>query len=197
MLKYLKQIFFTRNTRLPEIEVVDFRDGLLRFRSACALPLTALTVRTNTPAGAIEAKIDIQSYDPGNQMYLASVSETDDTLESLNVDISELSRLKRCLRVSSRDLPAYVGLTEEISLGGLRLSTSKALEPGTQMELNIEFDDPAQSTLKVNAEVHWSAHKGDGTCHSGLRFRGIDSTSFRRLAQYIQARRAANKELNG
>lgn len=196
MLKYLKRIFFTRNTKLPEIEVIDFRDGLLRFRSACALPLSALTVRTNTPAGTIEARVDIQSYDPGNQVYLAAVSETDDTLESLNVDISELSRLKRVLRVSSRDLPAYVGLTEEISLGGLRISTGKALEPGAQLELNIELDDPQQSSLKVNAEVHWSAHKGDGTCHSGLRFRGIDSSTFRRLAQYIQARRAVQQEMN-
>ena len=122
---------------------------------------------------------------------LAKVADNDKTLESLDIDLSKMARVQKVLRVSSRDLPAYMGLTEEIALSGIRLSTSEPLEVGQLLELTIEFDCHKIGTRKVKGRVEWSAHKGDGTCHSGLRFHDLDSVTFRKLAQYIQARRTA------
>lgn len=189
MLKGLMNKLFKREQEIPKVQVTGFRDGLLSFRSDGALSLHEMVVETPTPVGMMKTKVDIQSYDPSNREYLAKVNEGDKTLESLDIDLSKIARVSKVLRVSSRDLPAYMGLTEELSLSGLRLSTSEPLPLGQILELTIEFDCQQIGTRKVKAKVEWSAHKGDGTCHSGLRFHDLDSITFRKLAQYIQARR--------
>lgn len=188
MFAFLKNLF-AKNKEVPTVQVTGFRDGLLSFRSNDALSLREQIVETPTPVGKLKTKLDIQSYDPSNKEYLAKVTEGDKTLESLDIDLSKIARVAKVLRVSSRDLPAYMGLTEEIALSGIRLSTSEPLQIGQILELTIEFDCPKVGTRKVNAKVEWSAHKGDGTCHSGLRFHDLDSVTFRKLAQYIQVRR--------
>lgn len=188
MFSFLNKLFGKKKD-VPTVQVTGFRDGLLSFRSDGALNLQEQVVETPTPVGNMMTKVDIQSYDPGNQEYLAKVAPDDKTLESLDIDLSKIARVTKVLRVSSRDLPAYMGLTEEIALSGMRLSTSESLEVGKILELTIEFDCPKVGTRKVKAKVEWSAHKGDGTCHSGLRFHDLDSLTFRKLAQYIQVRR--------
>lgn len=188
MLTFLKNLF-KKKKQVPTVQVTGFRDGLLSFRSDDSLNLHEMLVETPTPGGNMMTKVDIQSYDPSSKEYLAKVSEEDKTLESLDIDLSKIARLQKVLRVSSRDLPAYMGLTEEVALSGLRLSTSEPLTVGQILELTIEFDCNKMGTRKVKAKVEWSAHKGDGTCHSGLRFHDLDSITFRKLAQYIQARR--------
>lgn len=188
MFSVLKNLF-SKKKDVPKVQVTGFRDGLLSFRSEDALSLRQQVVETPTPAGKMMTNVDIQSYDPTSKEYLAKVSADDKTLESLDIDLSKIARLAKVLRVSSRDLPAYMGLTEEIALSGIRLSTAEPLTVGQIMELTIEFDCHKIGTRKVRAKVEWSAHKGDGTCHSGLRFHDLDSLTFRKLAQYIQARR--------
>ena len=188
MLTFFKNLF-KRKQELPKVQVTGCRDGLVSFRSENALNLQEMLVETPTPVGMMKTKVDIQSYDPSSKEYLAKVSEDDKTLESLDIDLSKIARIQKVLRVSSRELPAYMGLTEELALSGLRLSTSEPLEVGQIIELTIEFDCNKMGTRKVKAKVEWSAHKGDGTCHSGLRFHDLDSITFRKLAQYIQARR--------
>jgi hypothetical protein len=189
MFGFIKNLF-SKNDEVPKVQVTGFRDGLLSFRSEDALSLHEMIVEAPTPIGPMKTKLDIQSYDPGNQEYLAKIAEDDKTLESLDIDLSKMARLQKVLRVSSRDLPAYMGLTEEIALSGVRLSTSEPMEIGQLLELTIEFDCHKIGTRKVRARVEWSAHKGDGTCHSGLRFHDLDSVTFRKLAQYIQTRRS-------
>ena len=190
MFDFLKKIFQKKDD-VPKVQVTGFRDGLLSFRSDLALSLHEQFVEAPTPVGPIKTKLDIQSYDPSNKEYLAKVADNDKTLESLDIDLSKMARVQKVLRVSSRDLPAYMGLTEEIALSGIRLSTSEPLEVGQLLELTIEFDCHKIGTRKVKGRVEWSAHKGDGPCHSGLRFHDLDSVTFRKLAQYIQARRTA------
>lgn len=190
MISFLKNLF-KKKEQVPTVQVTGFRDGLLSFRSDDALNLIEQVVETPTRVGNLKTKLDIQSYDPTNKEYLAKVKEDDDkTLESLDIDLSNMARVTKVLRVSSRDLPAYMGLTEEVSLSGIRLSTSDLLNIGQILELTIEFDCNQVGTRKVQAKVEWSAHKGDGTCHSGLRFHDLDSITFRKLAQYIQSRRS-------
>ena len=190
MFAALKKLFSKKKTEIPSVQVTGFRDGMLRFQSSDAVPLRALVVETPTPDGLKMTKVDVKSYDSENKEYLADVGEGDSTLESLDIDLSKIARVKKVLRVSSQDLPSYMGLTEELSLSGLRLSTSEALTPGKRLEVTIEFDEPSIGSRKVQCVVEWSAHKADGTCHSGLRFQDLDGLMFRKLAQYIQMKRS-------
>lgn len=185
MFETLKRLL-RKKEETPLVELTGFRHGLVTFRSEEPLSLKALTVKTNTPEGSFQTKVDIQSYDPGSGEYLAKVGPTDKTLESLDVDLSKIASVHRVLRVSSPSLPHYVGLTEEISPHGLRLSTTERLNIGEQIEMEIDLDVPNLGKLKAQAEVEWSAYKSDDTCHSGLRFRNMSTEQIGKLARYIR-----------
>ena len=185
MLKALKRLL-GKKEETPLVELTGFRHGLITFRSEEPLSLKALTVKTTTPEGSFRTNVDIQSYDPGSGEYLAKVKPTDKTLESLDIDLSKIASVHRVLKVSSPSLPHYVGLTEELSPHGLRLSTTERLNVGEEIDLKIELDVPNLGKLKATAEVEWSAYKSDDTCHSGLRFRNMGTDQIGKLARYIR-----------
>ena len=189
MFSRLKEIFGFSKRETPTVEITGFRHGLLCFRSKAPLGLKEVTVKTPTDAGTLKAKVDIQSYDPRNQEYLAKVKSDDDTLESLNIDISRIASVSRVLKVSSTQLPSYGGYTEELSPSGLLLSTTEPLPIGKVIDFTLELDLSKQRPLRLKGEVKWSAHKSDGTCHSGIRFKDLSPESMRRLAHYIQLTR--------
>jgi hypothetical protein len=186
MFSFIKRLF-QRKEALPRVEVTGFRGGLVGLRSEANLTFSEQVVETTTPAGLCKTRLRVQSYDPGNKVYLAQVDENDPTLESLDIDLSNLSRVSKTLRVSSRDLPLYTALTEEVSLSGLRISTQGPLCVDRLLNLSVEFDCPKLETQKFNTVVEWSAEKSDGTWHSWLRFQEVDSLTFRRVAQYISS----------
>ena len=144
MFKALKRLLGRgKREETPTVELTGFSHGLVTFRSEEPLSLKALTVKTETPEGSFQTKVDIQSYDPGSGEYLAKVAPADKTLESLDVDLSKIASVHRVLRVSSPSLPHYVGLTEELSPHGLRLSTTERLTVGDLIEMSIDLDVPA------------------------------------------------------
>ena len=185
MFDRIKQ-FFTREEKVPTVQITGFTRGLLSFRSESALGLKETSIRAETPGGDLETTVDIQSYDPRNKTYLAKVEPGDKTLESLDVDLSKIASISKVLKVTSPDLPAYAGLTEEISPSGIRLSTTESLPEGQVLTLTIQFDVPQIPNLKTEAVVEWCALKSDNTYHSGIRFRNLSAQNFGKLARYIQ-----------
>lgn len=189
MLRFFKRLFSGKGQDL-EVEPVDFKDGLLRLRTKGDLPLKEQTVMISTPEGMIETLIHVRSYDQENGLYLAEVPEStrSEDLDRIGLRVDETTRISRVLSVSGRELPDFAGFTEDISVGGMRLSTSELLEPGKTYELTLQLDNAGRTSLKLQARVTWSANKANGTCHSGLRFHDIDVHAFRALARFIQAR---------
>ena len=68
---------------------------------------------------------------------------------------------------------------------------------GKVLTFTLKFDIVEFGHLKLKGEVEWSAHKSDGTCHSGLRFRDLSPDSMRILARYIQSTRHAQGVAGG
>jgi hypothetical protein len=194
-----KKLFSVFEGNSPVIEPVEFRDGLLAFRCQRRLPFQALTVAAPTPAGPVKTEILVCSYDPTQQVYRAQLPQVavGDTLQRLHIESRGTRRLTQALRVSSRQIPKFFALTEDISVGGLRLATEDIMRAGSILEMSLDLDDPAVPTMIVRGEVVWSALKGDGTFHSGIRFLDLERLAARRLERYIESRLETQRIVHG
>jgi hypothetical protein len=183
----------------PIIEPIEFSDGLLAFRCENRLPFELVTVASLTSQGSVLTKVEICSYDTNQQLYRAHLGAdcAEETLQRLELPARSALRLTQALRVSSRQIPKFFALTEDISSSGLRLATPDKLPVGSNMDISMDLDDPAVPTIQVKGEVCWTAMKADGSYHSGVRFVGIDRGQFRMLERYIESRLATHRTVHG
>ena len=188
MFSFFKKMF-GKDTPSPTVEVTGVKDGLLAFRTADALQFQETTVQLPTAHGKVGTKVQIQSYDPRSQEYLATICSDDQTLESLDIDLASLARVSKVLRVSSPHLPGYMAMTEELSLSGMKLTTKGELNKGDLLKLDIDFDDPRLNTLTIKAEVEWSAQKTHNTYQCSVRYRDMAPTTLAAVGEYIRKAR--------
>lgn len=181
----------------PVIEPIEYCDGLLAFRCERSLPFEALTVTSLTRGGAVATEIKVCSYDINQRVYRAQLADCAESLQRMEMQARSTQRLSQAVRVSSRQIPKFFALTEDISANGLRVATTEALEVGSVLEMSLDLDDPAIPTIQVRGEVRWSAMKGDGSYHSGVRFDGSQSGSQRVLERYIESRLATHRTVHG
>ncbi len=97
------------------------------------------------------------------------------------------------LRVLSRELPGYRGVTLDLSRSGVQLETSGLLTIGSEPTLKFEFDRGELESFECPARVVWSRQEDSGArkFRSGLTF--IPSTDdekrqLSRMATVLQAR---------
>ena len=89
------------------------------------------------------------------------------------------------LRVLSRDLPGYRGVTLDLSRSGVQLETHGHLELGTEPELTFEFDRGELESFTCRAKVVWSRQQGtnERKFHSGLTFLPATDDERRQLSR--------------
>jgi hypothetical protein len=182
---------------LPLIEPVEFSDGLLAFRCDRRLPFAPMTVASLTSSGSVKTRLEVCSYDVGLRLYRAQLVDGGETLQKLKLPARGAVRLAQAVRVSSRQIPKYFALTEDLSVGGVRLATAQMLPIGAALEMSLDLDDPSLPSIRVNGEVRWSAIKADGSYHSGVSFVGIDRGQHRILERYIESRLAKHRSVHG
>ena len=192
----LKSLLFSLPRSSPLIDPVEFSDGLLAFRCKRRLPFQAQTVASPTPDGPVTTEVLVCSYDSTQGVYRARVANPG-TLQKMRIDSRQPRRLAQALRVSSRQIPKYFALTEDISSSGLRLATEEPLAVGSTLEMSLDLDDPTVATLRLRGQVRWTATKGDGSHHSGVRFVDLDRNDGRVLERYIESRLATHRSVHG
>lgn len=89
------------------------------------------------------------------------------------------------LRVLSRELPGYRGVTLDLSRSGVQLETGGLLEVGSEPELKFEFDRGELESFTCRAKVVWSRKEGHDDRHfrSGLTFLPQTDDERRQLAR--------------
>lgn len=197
MLTKLKKLLFSNLGSTAKVELADYDDGLLSFRSESLLALERTVVSIETSFGRVMAEVDVQSYDAEHGVYRAQVLNKEETLDALRVERREQVRLNRVMRVSSKSLPGFTATTEDISIGGARVCTSEPLKCGQAIEMKIDLDDVSLPPLRLVSEVRWTAKKADGTSHSGLAFREPTQLQVKTIQRFISSRLAIEKRLHG
>lgn len=183
-------------TFVPQVEYVDFEDGLLTFRAEKPLTGNVKTVKLKTSYGVLTAHIAIQSFDDEIRVYRAELLNYEVVLDALAIDRRDSVRLPKVVRVTSGDLPGYAGMTEDISVTGSRVSTSAPLETGEILDLKIELDDPEIPPMTIASQVCWTSRKADNTYHSGLRFQDLDPRKKKTILRYVEDRLAMERKLH-
>lgn len=197
MLTKLKKLLFSNLGSTVRVELADYEDGLLSFRSESLVALERTVVNIKTAFGRVMVEVDVQSYDASNQLYRALVINKEDSLDALRIERREQIRLNKVMRVSSRHLPGFTATTEDISTGGARVTTSEPLAEGGKFQLKVELDDVTLPPLRIQAEVRWTAKKADGTSHSGLAFVNPTQLQVKTIQRFISNRLAIEKRLHG
>jgi hypothetical protein len=79
-------------------------------------------------------------------------------------------------------------LTEDISLGGLRIATPQAMPQGIDLWINLGFPE-APMPVSALAKVMWSRPApGGGTYYSGLQFAAINQQDLAKVEGYLRLR---------
>ena len=191
MLEKIKGMLFT-----PEVDYVDYDDGLLVFQSPKSLKPETQKVKLRLSFGVVTAFIVLQSYDEAAGTYRAQMLNYEVVLDNLQSNRRAEVRLPRRFRVSSPDFPGYAGTTEDISTQGARVATTGPLEKDLEISLKIELDDPELPPMSMLADVKWTARRLDEGYHSGLKFLGLDRNQLKTLDRFIAERLAAEKRLH-
>lgn len=186
----IKGLLFT-----PEVEFVDYSDGLLVFRTAKKLRPECDKVKLRMSFGVVTAFIVLQSWEQETGCYRAELLNYEVVLDHLDGERRNEVRLPRVFRATSPELPGYTATTEDISIRGARLATSAALEKRLEISLRVELDDPELPPMNFLADVKWTAKRVDEGYHSGLEFVGLERSQSRLLDRYINERLAAERRL--
>lgn len=187
---------FTALSFAPNVELLDYEDDLLTVRSQKALSFASTSVKLKTSLGKIIARVLVESYDATNDVYKLRVQDRQSFPDEIVLERREKKRLARALRVTSQHFPGFTGITEDISVEGLRVNTRGPLEEGKEVPFLLELDDSRVPSLHLSATITWCAEKADGTFHAGLTFVKMPPYAQRLIEQYINGRIAIEKRLH-
>lgn len=110
-----------------------------------------------------------------------------------------LFHLARCLRVATRrhvrrtvvaevlhdrDQRALLGVTHDVSEGGMLLETYEPLRVGDHLQLN--FTLPSNVQIYAHAEILRVETEGKGVYCAGLRFTHLDGNARRQLTSFLE-----------
>lgn len=191
MLDKLKGMLFT-----PDVDYVDYDDGLLLFHSKRKLKPETSKVNLRMSFGKVAAYVILESYDEPLKVYRAKLLNYEVVTDHLEHEQRTDVRLPKVFRVTSADLPGYAATTEDISLRGVRLTTTAPLERDLDFDLKIELDDPEIPPMTLPVIVRWTATRVDQGFHSGLRFTSLTRQQEKTIERYIDERLAQERKLH-
>jgi len=188
------------------VELVDMRDGQVLFRSNKAYEIgKKVSVRMVLPPGSgkiVNITVVIVSsreLENGGTLYVSQLTE--EMLASFSSDISDkalrrASRHHLGIRVMSKQLPGYWGMTVDLSRTGLQLELDGPVAVGQLLEMKMEFDRFDLPTVKAEAEVRWCRAQGD-KYRAGVQFHLDDpqvKETIDKVADFFEHRAHADLE---
>ncbi len=188
------------------VELVDMRDGQVLFRSNKLYePGKKVSVRMVLPPGSGKiANISViivssRELEGGGTLYVSRL--TDEVMAEFSSDFSDkalrrASRHNLGIRVMSKHLPGYWGMTIDLSRSGLQLELDGPLVVGQVIEMKMEFDRFDLPTVTCEAEVRWCRASND-KYRAGMQFRIEDpkvKATIDKVADFFEHRAHADLE---
>ncbi len=164
----------------PAPLVLDFLSfgEVLTFRTSCLLPVHQ---QFEAPAGPDHVLVlnprtrRVLAEEPMEVEYTADARGSDEALAWLRgrcgVEVvarggqeerRAVPRVRNRIRVRSRHLPHFQGMTHDLSEGGVRLVAEGEVARGTALELDMQLDHDRLPDVKGRGEIIWI-----GPCEEG------------------------------
>lgn len=191
------------------VELVDLRNNQLLFRSNRKYSEgSTLDVKVALPPGSgkvttLPVKVlNSRPLENGGTLYNAQVMIDIAGLElSGSVRDPSLRRAPRyavTVRVRSRRLPGYRGMTVDLSRTGLQIEADGPVQPGETLDLTLEFDRHDLAELSCDARVIWCREDArTGRFRVGLEFtpaHAAEQQNLNRVADFFEGRAHAGVE---
>ena len=112
-------------------------------------------------------------------------------LERRNAERRDGDRLGMSVEVAkASDTNFYIGVTENISRGGLFIVTADMPPVGTTIDLSLRLPDHGQP-LRVTGEVRWHRHHGEAgeAPGFGIRFINLGEQAEALIRAFIEGRK--------
>jgi len=146
------------------VELVELKDGLFVFRSPKRFPegKEAQVKVALTPGKLSTLRVHVDTVRPsegGKTVHVSRVLGEAPDLEvagaAQGAALRNATRHTLGLRVMSRDLPGFHGMTVDLSRTGLQLEITGQVEVGKRVALGLEFDRFDLPKLDCVADVMW------------------------------------------
>lgn len=172
----------------PALHLVHFDGAVLTFRARQRLPLQhtvplAVTLADGRQETAHLKLLTRETYSRDDLTYTAEVTGSPEVRRRLFELYSVAQkaeggaperradpRLAHKIRIRSRNLPNYQGVTEDVSAGGARLVVDGELRPGDRLDMQVQFDHTRFEDMALNGFVVWCYPRDTRTWWAGVRF---------------------------
>lgn len=192
----------------PVLELLFF-DEVLTFRTSRLLPVHE---EFEAPAGPDHTLLlsprtrKVLTEEPLEVEYTADVRASEEALAWLRghcgVEVvarggqqerRALPRLLNRIRVRSRHLPHFQGMTHDLTEKGVRLVSEGDLAPGTALTLDVQLDHDRLKDVQARGEVVWSRALEEGrTWWLGVRL--VEVGDPETLREYVEELASATDE---
>ncbi len=191
------------------VELVDMRNNMLLFRSNRKYSDGhQLDVKVALPPGSGKMTtlpvqvLNSRPLESGGILYNARVLVDIEGFEMTGTvrdpSLRRSPRYALTVRVRSRRLPGYQGLTIDLSRTGVQLEATGPVNPGETIDLALEFDRHDLAPLTCDARVVWCRHDPQREIYRvGLEFTPTSAADQRNLnlvADFFEGRAHAGVE---
>lgn len=189
------------------VDLVDLREGRLLFQSNRAYPEgKEVKIRIAHPPGTnklVNLKVVVQSVrslETGGLLYVSEIVGGEIPEENISTNLKDASlraaaRHSMPLRVRSRQLPGFKGMTVDFSRSGLQLEVDAEVPVGLKLTLTVDFDRFDLNPLECAGEIVWCRPLPGRGYRAGLRFVHPDAATqhqVNEVANFIEARSTAD-----
>lgn len=191
------------------VELVDLRNNQLLFRSNRKYAEgQQLDVKVALPPGSGKVTtlpvqvLNSRPLENGGILYnarvLADIEGVEMTGTVRDPSLRRAPRYAVGVRVRSRRLPGYRGLTIDLSRSGLQLEAEGPVQPGDTLDLTLEFDRQGLPEMTCEARVVWCRHDPQKDRYRvGLEFAPASQSeraALDRVADFFEGRAQAGVE---
>lgn len=161
MFKFLKNL-----GRPPQAELVAYEDGVIHFRCESQLtPQKRVNLHCRLPEGEeFGALVEVMAHFPQTGLYTGFVDQPKDANKFLAMllpvpfqERRKSPRIRKRVRILSRDIPGYKSMTENISEDGFCTLLEGDLEPERMMDVELDLDQAGLKPMQLQVVVRWCA----------------------------------------
>ncbi|MBI3927055.1 MAG: PilZ domain-containing protein [Armatimonadetes bacterium] len=193
MLGFLQRFF-----SVPEVRVVDYSEGMVTFRPRARLQPGTVTVRARVGNHVIRAVVRVERYMAAEKLHQGQLLGPVQARTLLQAAFpgdpaEEPDRVRRVLRVLSRQLPGFRASSVWISRDGVLLQADGEVPEGTELNLAVELDDNSHEPLRLVGVVRQCRPR---QAHHlvEVELRGLEAGQQRQLDAYLESRRAIRQD---
>ncbi len=185
----------------PQAELVAYEDGVIHFRCAAQLaPEKRVNLHCRLPEGEeFGAVVEVMAHYPQTGLYTGFVDQPKDANKFLAMllpvpfqERRKSPRIRKRVRLLSRDIPGYKSMTENISADGFCTLLEGPIEAERLVEVELDLDQAGLRPMQLQVLVRWCAATPEGRQHLvGCEFHKLSNSHRHTITKFLESVGAA------